>query len=106
MTRPCSSRKRYTTGEVGIDPGRGRRWGCAVMLPLWSHPPTDGQSRASPHLRIRPDVTIRYPDVLGCAGTRRLLKGNSSVDLLQRSEEHTSELQSRENLVCRLLLEK
>src|SRR5690606_40759183 len=26
--------------------------------------------------------------------------------LLQRSEEHTCELQSRENLVCRLLLEK
>src|SRR5690606_41993898 len=26
--------------------------------------------------------------------------------LSQRSEEHTSELQSRENLVCRLLLEK
>src|SRR5690606_40212786 len=25
---------------------------------------------------------------------------------LSRSEEHTSELQSRENLVCRLLLEK
>src|SRR5207302_10202189 len=28
------------------------------------------------------------------------------VDYLARSEEHTSELQSRENLVCRLLLEK
>src|SRR5690606_40801036 len=27
-------------------------------------------------------------------------------DMLDRSEEHTSELQSRENLVCRLLLEK
>src|SRR5690606_41695662 len=27
-------------------------------------------------------------------------------DREQRSEEHTSELQSRENLVCRLLLEK
>src|SRR5436309_7593112 len=27
-------------------------------------------------------------------------------DVLNRSEEHTSELQSRENLVCRLLLEK
>src|SRR5436309_13988717 len=26
--------------------------------------------------------------------------------VLHRSEEHTSELQSRENLVCRLLLEK
>src|SRR3712207_7967130 len=31
----------------------------------------------------------------------------ASVDLLQlRSEEHTSELQSRQYLVCRLLLEK
>src|SRR5690606_41278997 len=30
-----------------------------------------------------------------------------SVNVIQaRSEEHTSELQSRENLVCRLLLEK
>src|SRR5690606_40932890 len=28
------------------------------------------------------------------------------LDRLVRSEEHTSELQSRENLVCRLLLEK
>src|SRR5690606_41540887 len=28
------------------------------------------------------------------------------VDRLERSEEHTSELKSRENLVCRLLLEK
>src|SRR5690606_20876916 len=33
----------------------------------------------------------------------RLLPDNMSVN---RSEEHTSELQSRENLVCRLLLEK
>src|SRR5690606_41676289 len=30
----------------------------------------------------------------------------TAVDTLARSEEHTSELQSRENLVCRLLLEK
>src|SRR5690606_41321494 len=29
-----------------------------------------------------------------------------AVRLAHRSEEHTSELQSRENLVCRLLLEK
>src|SRR2546430_12655031 len=28
------------------------------------------------------------------------------LDPLQRSEEHTSELQSQSNLVCRLLLEK
>src|SRR5690606_39803918 len=29
----------------------------------------------------------------------------STVEMSTRSEEHTSELQSRENLVCRLLLE-
>src|SRR5258706_4865575 len=31
---------------------------------------------------------------------------NSVVDIAKRSEEHTSELQSLTNLVCRLLLEK
>src|SRR5690606_41677471 len=30
----------------------------------------------------------------------------AGIILWERSEEHTSELQSRENLVCRLLLEK
>src|SRR5207302_3276055 len=30
----------------------------------------------------------------------------AGLRILMRSEEHTSELQSRENLVCRLLLEK
>src|SRR5690606_41265728 len=32
--------------------------------------------------------------------------GAAAAQLIERSEEHTSELQSRENLVCRLLLEK
>src|SRR5690606_41628190 len=32
--------------------------------------------------------------------------GSHIATISQRSEEHTSELQSRENLVCRLLLEK
>src|SRR5699024_11918736 len=35
-----------------------------------------------------------------------LLVGHFAVDLRHRSEEHTSELQSRFDLVCRLLLEK
>src|SRR5256885_7855766 len=39
----------------------------------------------------------------GVAGPERR---GEPVDLLQRSEEHTSELQSPCNLVCRLLLEK
>src|SRR2546428_1281921 len=33
-------------------------------------------------------------------------RGGSVADLQARSEEHTSELQSRSDLVCRLLLEK
>src|SRR5256886_10771023 len=37
---------------------------------------------------------------------RRRLLGYSSVLGARRSEEHTSELQSQSNLVCRLLLEK
>src|SRR5690606_42062360 len=37
---------------------------------------------------------------------RRVLQRHAEVVAVTRSEEHTSELQSRENLVCRLLLEK
>src|SRR2546430_11131069 len=36
----------------------------------------------------------------------RLLQGISGALISHRSEEHTSELQSQSNLVCRLLLEK
>ena len=38
--------------------------------------------------------------------TERNLEKNSKEEAITRSEEHTSELQSRINLVCRLLLEK
>src|SRR5438552_18799465 len=50
-------------------------------------------------LPISVDVESREP-VLPPASSR------SRVALLQRSEEHTSELQSPDHLVCRLLLEK
>src|SRR5690606_42128592 len=42
------------------------------------------------------------PVIYGRAGMSRSAPSKRS----RRSEEHTSELQSRENLVCRLLLEK
>src|SRR6266700_6115029 len=54
---------------------------------------------------------FRSPPLPGCAGSVRS-PGHSpghfrpTVPSRTRSEEHTSELQSRENLVCRLLLEK
>src|SRR2546427_8799273 len=37
---------------------------------------------------------------------RYYLEGDESKGIKPRSEEHTSELQSQSNLVCRLLLEK
>src|SRR3712207_7251019 len=40
------------------------------------------------------------------AGEGRLAMAESEINLGLRSEEHTSELQSRQYLVCRLLLEK
>src|SRR5690606_42017923 len=39
-------------------------------------------------------------------GNRNDMNRIGATAFLLRSEEHTSELQSRENLVCRLLLEK
>src|SRR5690606_41443881 len=38
-------------------------------------------------------------------GIMRLVGASNTFIQMPRSEEHTSELQSRENLVCRLLLE-
>src|SRR5438270_5866716 len=38
--------------------------------------------------------------------SRRILDNIKSAAEVSRSEEHTSELQSQSNLVCRLLLEK
>src|SRR5438874_6147184 len=40
------------------------------------------------------------------AGPLLIVAGAGTGDDQQRSEEHTSELQSRRDLVCRLLLEK
>src|SRR5690606_41206573 len=48
-------------------------------------------------------IEYLLPIVIGIIG---LFIINYFIPKLIRSEEHTSELQSRENLVCRLLLEK
>src|SRR5690606_40117931 len=50
--------------------------------------------------RLVADVEVRDIDRMCIFGYMYLLW------IERRSEEHTSELQSRENLVCRLLLEK
>src|SRR2546422_8352023 len=43
---------------------------------------------------------------LGLGDRRRLALHRLALEVGERSEEHTSELQSRLHLVCRLLLEK
>src|SRR5207302_8608507 len=51
-------------------------------------------------------VRNRFARRFGPGLPRDLDQLGGFVDRVARSEEHTSELQSRENLVCRLLLEK
>src|SRR5690606_40751996 len=64
--------------------------------------------RLGRRLRRAPDAAVRR--VLPRARRDRLRAGlhggEAHAHDLGRSEEHTSELQSRENLVCRLLLDK
>src|SRR5438876_282105 len=50
-------------------------------------------------LRARVQHSLRYP----LAARRRGLSGTVHVEIIIRSEEHTSELQSPVHLVCRLL---
>src|SRR5256884_9069906 len=71
--------------------------------------------RRPPRSTLFPYTTLfrSLPDVDSLKGKRHVLKGlkervraRFEVSVAERSEEHTSELQSRLHLVCRLLLEK
>src|SRR5438105_9885582 len=63
--------------------------------------------RRPPRSTLFPYTTLFRSEVLGLIGSDEdaiIFRGKRSPRL--RSEEHTSELQSRVDLVCRLLLEK
>src|SRR3712207_7753292 len=62
------------------------------------------EDRAATLSRISADLTLDLPmqDTLD-AVAENVVNASTAVS---RSEEHTSELQSRQHLVCRLLLEK
>src|SRR5690606_41989452 len=82
-----------------ISPGgkvRVRRAGSAeVCRSAASGPEASITSRVRPALRPSCSPLMRGASAAAAVAPAR-----------NRSEEHTSELQSRENLVCRLLLEK
>src|SRR5690606_25477463 len=70
----------------------------------------DGDARVGLVLLVLGDLDLRrHPDDVAAAALVQALGLQHDVQRLVprhvRSEEHTSELQSRENLVCRLLLE-
>src|SRR5690606_31178240 len=64
---------------------------------------------ATSYIQVYGDVvqsqtaTLEIYNALGQRVLQQPFKNGSTIDI-SRSEEHTSELQSRENLVCRLLL--
>src|SRR5207249_7705744 len=98
--RPQAARLR----RVGVHGGRLRSRLDSVH---WADPRLDPDARRDPGKRRTGHGTAR--DL--CARARRTLpdhgrRARSLSLLVPRSEEHTSELQSRFDLVCRLLLEK
>src|SRR3712207_8004246 len=87
-------------------PPRSTLFPYTTLFRSWSPatapaPPT----RPSPSCRASRRPAATRPT---CTDERahRATGGAHHVPLLRRSEEHTSELQSRQYLVCRLLLEK
>src|SRR3712207_7598994 len=75
--------------------------------PVCGKPPTVGVLHRVEALADRPEGARP----VGAAGFRNILQLHELVGEVlgvgaRRSEEHTSELQSRQYLVCRLLLEK
>src|SRR5690625_5850701 len=58
----------------------------------------------TPSFSVTPDKQIFY--CFGCKKGGNVITFLMELENYSRSEEHTSELQSRGHLVCRLLLEK
>src|SRR5690606_17801345 len=93
----------FMEADDTLDPGylaqmSEYRGDASLLKPSVQYFNEDGSPRGEPH-PIKPvDLTRGNHLVIGTLVRRQLF--------LDRSEEHTSELQSREKLVCRLPLEK
>src|SRR5258708_15405543 len=75
------------------------------ISPLFPYPPLSRSAAAADAAPAadRVDVDAQCP---GGVEDRRLRRDGAADSRQRRSEEHTSELQSPDHLVCRLLLEK
>src|SRR5690242_20816290 len=100
--------KAAVTGGLSAGPAERECVGCEVARFLWRGP---GQHVAAFGIGDgdlvpdeRPAGRVRSRDVAATAFLVWSLP--LGMSLIGRSEEHTSELQSHVNLVCRLLLEK
>src|SRR5690606_42146433 len=97
---PRASRSPYTTlfrSETAVEIARS--FGSEILV-SGIDPQRDADVLAS----YRVDLVRHAANPAGTAGADPVRPLKNDVLRLNRSEEHTSELQSRENLVCRLLL--
>src|SRR5947209_14056501 len=74
---------------------------CFISQPTTPNP---SSANRSPHDRVASNAPIYT--IPSTAGRMSVKRSVASLANCGRSEEHTSELQSRQYLVCRLLLEK
>src|SRR5690606_28264415 len=85
----------------------GERWHAADLGDPAAT--TELVAEAAPEVvfHLASEVTgVREPDAVAPTLAANLTAAVNLLTAVTRSEEHTSELQSRENLVCRLLLQK
>src|SRR5439155_14252050 len=82
--------------------------GLAFVLILVTALPLNASAHAAlvKSSPARGTTLLQHPQRVELVFSERLEPAYSTVEVDDRSEEHTSELQSRGHLVCRLLLEK
>src|SRR5688572_20662425 len=85
----------------GLDGSSGRRRPPLIM----GHEAAGEVARVGSGVTdLEPGARVTFDSTVYCGRCAFCLNGDDN--LCDRSEEHTSELQSQSNLVCRLLLEK
>src|SRR5690625_5463577 len=94
--------------------GRARREGLVELvvhdLRVWTHDRhrtvDDSPLGGGAGMVMKPEPWAEAFEAVRTAGREQLGEHAQPLVVFPRSEEHTSELQSRGHLVCRLLLEK